>query len=483
MTGRDARKISVSRETIINIGAKILQSVLGFGGIVLFTRLIGSTGLGKYRTVTATAFIILIFSRSFGGTIKKRISEIDTDASEYLTLALLIHGGLTVLTVCGLYIGRRWAINYLGSIELTIGVALIVGSLGFFHILTSFQAGIGYPAKSTWLDTLRSVLTLSAQVSLLLLGFQALGVVLGLGFATFVTAVIIFLSIRPSLSIPTVETAHRTFEYARYTIPTNFVSELYKSADPILIKSFSGVESVGFYTVASQLVTPGSLFSNSVSSALSVKSSGVNSAGGDLQDDLTNSLAYCGIISIPILFGCLALPNALLQMELFGNTYTDAPGGILIGMAVFQVLTTFQAPIEAVINGSDRPDIIFRSNVVVLVIYVTASAGLGYFYGALGVVAGTVISEIFRLSYYQAITIRWFDSIIFPKAVKDQLISGGVMFAVVEFASIKINTENMIPLISIVALGAVVYFSVLLTISSHFRNTITRTMVEFDIIN
>lgn len=483
MTGRDTREISVSRETILNVGGKIIQSLFGIGSIVLFTRILGSEGIGKYRTVTAAAFILVILSRSFGGTIKKRISEIDTDPAEYLTLALLMHGGLTILVICFLYLVRKWAIDYFGSKELVAGIVLIVGSLGFFHILTSYLGGIGYPARSTWLDTLRSVLTLTVQGLLLFLGFQELGVILGLGLATFLTGMFIFISTRPSLSIPTPETARRVFEYARYLIPTNFVSELYQSADPLLIKTFSGSEAVGFYTVASQLVTPASLFSNSISSALSVKSSGVDSAGGDLTNDLTNSISYCGLLSIPILFGCLALPNALLQMDLFGQTYGNAPGGVLIGMAAFQLITTFEAPYEAVINGSDRPDIIFRTNVAVMMIYIIASTGLGYFFGMLGVVAGTVLSEIYRLTYYQVVTIRWFGSIIFPKSVRKQLISGGIMFVFVELVSLQVNTGSMIPLLLVVGFGAVVYFSALLIISPHFRKTLTRTLSEFDMID
>ncbi|MFB6225232.1 MAG: lipopolysaccharide biosynthesis protein [Candidatus Paceibacteria bacterium] len=478
MIERDTRKISVSKETLLNLGAKIIQAVFGFGGIILFTRMVGSEGIGKYRTVTAAAFIITIFSRSFGGTIKKRISEVDTDSSEYLTLALIIHGGLTIVAIGGLFTVKKWAVNYFGSLRLVVGLIIIVASLGLFHILTSYQAGIGYPARSTWLDTLRSVLTLLAQVLLIALGYQALGIVLGLGFATLVTSVVILLLLRPTISIPSLETVRRTYTFARYRIPSNFVEKLYQSADPLLIKTFSGVDSVGFYTVASQIVMPGSLFSNSISNALSVKSSGVASAGGSVQDDLTNSLAYCGLVSIPIFFGTLALPDAIIQMDIFGKTYTKAPGGILIFMAAFQVINTFEHPYQAVINGSDRPDVIFRSSTGVLITYLIFSVALGYFYGVFGVIAGTVLSEILRLGYYQIIVTKWFESFVFPRPAKDQIVSGLVMFIGVELVSIRVDTENMIPLIMIILLGAIIYFLTLLTISSHFRSTIHRTIYD-----
>jgi len=479
MIGRDTTRLSISREAFLNVGAKLVQIVLGFAGIIILTRMLGSDGLGRYRTVLAAGFLILSFSENIGEVIRKRIAEVETDPQEYITFGLLIHGSITVITGFGLFLGRSVAIPYFGSKALTAGVAIVVASLGFFTIINLYQGGIGHPARETWFDSLRSVLTLSAQVSVLVLGFQAFGVIVGFGIAAFVTGAFVWVSERPPLKIPTGRTIKRTYTYARYSIPSSFLSRFYQSADPLLIRLFSGASSVGYYTLASQLAQPGALFAASISNVLSVKSSGVDSVGGEIRRDLVNSTTYAGLISVPILFGALAISNAIMQSGLFGTTFGDAPGAVLIGIALMQVMSAYQKPFSSAIGGVDRPDIIFRVSLFVTLVYVPAAVGLGRLYGLLGVVAGTVIAESVRLVAYQFVSIRLFGGAVFPRPVGYQFFAGGVMFVAVEGLSQVTNPERLTILTLLISIGAIVYFSSLLITSHHFRQTVVRTLDEF----
>lgn len=478
MIGRDTTDLSISRETFLSLGGKMIQAGLGFVGTVAFTRMLGNDGLGRYRTVLAAAFVILTVSDDIAGVIKKRVAEVESESTEYLILALLIHGGVTVVTIVGLSLGNSIAIPYFGSAELAAGVGLITAFVGFFSVLNNYQGGIGYPARSTWTDTLRSVLTLGAQVGLLIVGYQEFGVVVGLAVASLISGLFVWFSVRPSPVVPTVETARRTFTYARHSVPSSFINGLYQRADPLLINTFSGAGAVGFYSLAVQLTQPGTLFGSSIGSALTVKSSGVDSVGGDVRRDLVNSTSYIGLIAVPILFGAFAISDALMQADLFGTTYNNAPGVVLIGIALIQVLNTYQKPFTSAISGSDRPDIILRVNLFVALLYAPAAIGLGIVYGFFGVIAGTVIAEGVRLIAYQFVSTRLFGGAVFPRPAGHQFLAGGVMFAVVEGLSRVTNPSRLTVLGLLISIGAVVYFSTLLVVSQHFRKTLFRTLSE-----
>jgi O-antigen/teichoic acid export membrane protein len=479
MIGRDTTKLSISREALLNIGGKFIQVVFGFAGIIVLTRLLGSDGLGRYRIVLAAGFFILSFSEDIAGIIRKRVAEIETDPEEYLSFGLIIHLGATIVTVAGLFFGRSIAVPYFGSASLTAGVVIVVASLGFFSIVNSYQAGIGYPAREMWFDSLRSVLVLCMQIAVLFLGFQAFGAIVGFGIATFATGVFIWLSIRPSFKTPTRQTVDRTFDYARYSIPSSFLGRFYQSADPLLIRSFAGANAVGYYTLASQLAQPGTLFASTISSVLAVKSSGVDSVGGDVREDLFNSMIYSGLISVPILFGAFAISDAIMQSGLFGSTFGSAPGAALVGIALMQLLTAYQRPFRSVIGGVDRPDINFRVKLLVTLIYIPTVVGLGNLYGLLGVISATVIAEAVRLLVYQYISVRIFEGVVFPKPIGHQFLAGFIMFGTVECLSRLTNPEQITMLGVLIGIGGIVYFSILLLISKHFRSTINRTFDEF----
>ncbi|QLG48891.1 oligosaccharide flippase family protein [Natrinema halophilum] len=480
MIGRDTTELSISREAFLNVGAKVIQAVLGFAGVIILTRMLGSEGLGRYRTVLAAAFFILTLSEDIAAVIRKRVAEVDTNPPEFLVLGLVVHCGVTIVTILGLFIARSAAVSYFGSAELTTGVAIVTASVGFFSVLNYYQAGIGYPARETWFDSLRSVFTLGAQVALLILGFQAFGALVGLAVASLVSGVFVWLSIRHKLVVPTARTAQRTYDYARHSLPSSIANNLYQRADPLLIRSFSGAGDVGFYALASQLTMPGTLFASSITSVLSVKSSGVSSVDGEVRRDLINSTTYIGLVSVPILFGVLSISNSIMQSNLFGTTYRNAPGLVLVGMGTIRVLDGFKKPFSAAVNGIDRPDINLRVKLFTLLVYAPIAIGLGQVYGLFGVVAATVIAEGVALISYQFVATRLFDGIVFPKPVGHQFLAGGVMFAAVEGLSRVMDLSQLAVLGFVIGVGAIVYFATLLLVSQHFRKTLVRTLNDFN---
>jgi O-antigen/teichoic acid export membrane protein len=179
------------------------------------------------------------------------------------------------------------------------------------------------------------------------------------------------------------------------------------------------------------------------------------------------------------LFGAFAIPDALMQAKLFGTTYNNAPGAVLIGVALIQLIYSYRVPFASAIEASDRPDIVLRVNLFSTLLYAPAAVGLGIRYGLFGVIVSTVLSETTRLIAYQLVAARFFDGTVFPRSVGYQFFAGGVMFVFVEVFSRIVNPSRLTVLGSLISVGAIVYFSVLILVSQHFRKTLFRTFNDF----
>lgn len=464
---RDTTTLGIGREALYSLISKITMGVVGFSGTFIFARVLGASGLGVYQTALAAAFVFTELSSGVSVAVRKRVSEVDTNPAKFLGGGLLLHILFSLLVLTAFLILRDPAIEYFGSRNLVIGVILIVISLGLFQVANRAYSGIGYPARSSWIDTIRSVLTLILQVWLLWVGLEVFGLIVGLAAATVVTALlaIVVAGIQPS--IPDQQTLEQIYDFARWSVPNGLLNNLYSSSDILIITAVAGSTPAGLYTVGRQLTQPAIYMASSIKNTLYVKSSGRYSAGQEVVKDLMNSVAYAGLIAIPIFFGALSMPSAIPR-TIFGGEFAAA-GGALIGMSLFQISNVYVSQFESVFGGIDRPDVIFRVNVGVTSFHLPLAVGLGYEYGLLGVISATVIAEGIRFVIYQCLAYDEFDRIIFPRPVIEQVLSGATMLVALEAALMFIKVRGWFILIPLICGGAVVYFATLFMISSHFR--------------
>lgn len=475
---RDTTTLGIGREALSGLISNIVMGALGFAGTLIFARVLGASGLGVYQTALAASFVFTELSSGIASAIKKRVSEVDTEAEEFLGAGLIIHTSFSIFVLLAFLVVKKPASSYFGSPEIAFGVIAVVMSLGLFQISNRMYGGIGYPARSSWMDTIRSAFTLVCQLGLLWAGLEAFGLIIGLTVGTLITVLltIMMAGIRPA--IPTRQTLSRIYGFARWSVPNGLLKNLYSSSDLLIITALASSASAGFYTAARQLVRPSTFISSSIGNALYVKSSGRHSAGREVVQDLLNSVAYAGLIAVPILFGALAMPSAIPR-TVFGGEFAAA-GGALIGLSFFQIFDVYVSQFESVFGSIDRPDTIFRVNVVVTVVHLPLAIGFGYEYGLLGVVAATVIAELIRFAVYQYLAYLEFDRIILPRPIIEQILSAGIMLAVLKAVLSVIEIRGWFVLILLVAGGAAIYFCTLFIISSHFRFALRNVIpVEF----
>lgn len=476
---KETTSLSIGRETLLSMGSKLLMAGIGFGGFLVFANWLGPTVWGNFKTVVAAAFVIEQLAAGVGLALRKRVSEVETDPAGYLGFGLLVHVGFSLLIVLSYVLLRPFAADYFGSATLAFGVVAAAVSLGLFDITNRFYAGLGYPAKASWVDSIRSVLTFALQLGFVLLGLEAFGLALGLASATLVAGVLSVVLARVYPTIPTVTSARRVYDFARFSVPNSLLKNLYDSADILFVKAFAGSAAVGFYSAGAQLAMPAAMFAGSIRDALTVKSSGLNSVGQGVRADLANSVSYAGLIAIPLFFGSLAMPREIVVTLLSSSFKGAAPA--LVGLTLYQVFNVYRLPFEATMEGVDRPNVVFRVNVATLAIHLPLALLLGSQFDLVGVIAATVVAEASRVVVYQYVSKTEFGGIVLTRPIGEQVVAGAAMCLVVFGVERFVFPVSGWPwLVVDVGIGAAVYFLTLLGISSHFRETIRHTLPWLD---
>jgi O-antigen/teichoic acid export membrane protein len=473
---RETHDLSISGEVLIGLSSKVLTMGFGFAAFVLFARQLGPASLGGYLLVVAGARLVSKIARGTGTAIKKRASEANTDPRELFGLGILVQIGLVAATTAVLSLTAQRIQWYIEAPNLVISVVGIVGTLGGFYISQQFYQGLGYPGYSSWIDTIRSIVTTIAQVGLLLttdLGSFAL--VIGLCMANGFSALIAVGLGRTWPAIPSRETIANVWRFGRWSVPDALVSDVYSRLDVLIIGAVVGNAAVAFYGTGLRLVQPAAFVAGSIGVPLMVRASGRHSRDMDVIHDLTNAVSYTSIIAIPIFFGSLAMPTAIVR-TVFGEGFGAAAPAV-VGLAAFQVVQTFGTPFTSVWEGIDRIDVEFKIALVVITFNIPLAIIAAYPYGLVGVIAATIAAELLRIVLYEALAYRIFDDIIFPRPVVEQIISGAVMFGVVTILADQVAVTGWLPLLALVSVGGVVYFGALFAVSRGFRHT-TKSVID-----
>jgi O-antigen/teichoic acid export membrane protein len=470
-------RLNVGRETLISLVSKFGMAAVSFGGVVVFARVLGPDGLGVYRTALAAGVALSSIPSGIGQAIKKRVSEVDVAPGRFLGTGLLLHLGASAAMLAAFLLAAPVTVPYFGSEGLALSVVAVFAALGAFQVTNQLYSGIGYPGLATTVDGARSAFVLAVQFVLLYLGMEAFGLAVGMAVGTAAAAGVSLLAAGVVPTPPTRAAFSRVSDFARWSVPTAMMDNLYANADVLILRTVAGNGPVGIYTTALQVSVPAAYIAGSIEDALEVKSSGLSSRGSEVRADLVNGVAYAGLFSIPAFFGALAIPEAIMR-TVFGTDFA-AGWPALVGMTLFQAFNSFRKPFAATVSGTDRPRLRFRVSLATVAVHLPGAVLLGLEYGLVGVVAATVVAEALRVALYQYVAHTTFDGVVLPRPVLDQLAAAALMFLSVRFV-----VRPLVPITAWYWLGLVVgvavalYFGILLAVSTHFRRTMRATLPD-----
>ena len=466
----EAAGVSLSRETLGGAVAQFGMAAIGFVGTILFARWLGPAEFGGVYLLYG---VVKLADRPMNGwslAAKKRLSESDALRSPAFGAQLAFDAGwIVVAAVAALLAGDALA-SYTGLAAAPLLFVVLLAAESTYESVDSLVQGRGRVSVATWTDALRSVLTLPAQVGFVAV-VGAAGMVYGLATASLLALPVIgyFVAARPSL--PSRSFVRSLADYARYSIPSSALGTAYDRLDVLLLGALLAPAAAGYYEVAWKLTLPAVFVADVAGRGLMAKVSGRAADGSGVGRDVSNTVAYAGVLAFPILFGTLALARPLV-VTVYGAEYAEA-AVLLVGLAGYRVIRTQSGPLMQAVNGLDRPDVGMKLSAAALAVNLALGVALTLRFGPIGVVAATVVAEAVRYAGCVAFlrsTVERFTPLSRPMGI--QVGASVVMYGAVSAAYGALGVRSWVDLIALVSLGGVVYVGLLVALSPGFRHTL-----------
>ncbi|SIR17656.1 Membrane protein involved in the export of O-antigen and teichoic acid [Haladaptatus litoreus] len=469
----EATDVNLGSETAKATIAKFAMAATGFFASILFARELGPTMFGGYYLLFGATKLADRPLTGWATASKKRFSEDATKRREIIGAQFLFNA-VWILFASG--VALLLADNLRSYSGLTMAPLLFVILLVSESNYESFDRVLkarGQIGIATWIDALRSYLTLPLQIVFVFVfaGYGADGMVYGLVGATAVTFPIIIFYLRVRPTIPSLGTLRSLFRYARYSIPTDFFATLYNRFDMILLGVLLVPATAANYEVAAQLTMPATFVATLAGSGLMPRVSRLASEGRTVGQEITNTISFASILAIPILFGALSIPKALV-VTVYGPKYTLG-ASLIAGIAAYRFVSTQTTPLSQTMNGLDRPDVNMRISSIALAANILLGVVLTHQFGAIGVVVATIVAESFIYVSTAYVVKREVPSVkLFPRPLRTQIGVGALMFFVVSAVGRVVVVRSWFDLGILLAVGVTTYVGVLLVVSPAMRTTV-----------
>ena len=465
--------------SVIYLISKFTGSVLGFIATIYFARLLGEEILGYYGiTLAVVSWLGIIGSVGFGQAIIKRISE-GKEPEAYLTAGLLIKGSLLTTVSFGVFAFREQLNSYVGA-PVSSFVVLILFSHFFLTLVKSSLQGYHLVHIYAPLSTAKEGIRSATMIFLVYFGWELSGMLFGYATGTILVSLIGIWIIKPHFTTPNIDHFKSLFNFAKFSWLGSMQKKTFSDVDILVLGVFVSAGFTGVYVVAYSLAKFLDIFASALQTTLFPELSKLSAIGDtDMIRTLTNdALTYAGLFVIPGIIGSAILGDRLMRVygpgfEIGAQVLTILLVGILAYSYNKQLLNT--------LNAIDRPDLAFRSNIVFILTNVTLNVALIYTYGWIGAAVATALSAFvgFIFSFYY--TKAYVQFHVPYREMIFQWIAAIGMGVLVYWARIYSEPSwladyNTPFVVSLVGLGALAYFSILFTISSTFRQTISRNI-------
>jgi len=478
--------MKIGQTSIIVFLSKLLGSLLGFIGTLYLARELGAGVIGVYALITTVVgWLVLFADLGVGSAMVKRISEGEQQGKYLVAGVVWVLSFAAVLSVAVVLV-QPVIESYIGEFDeyVTLSVVwfiigLLLSRLTYIMILRILRGEHKVHIVGL-LDPVNIGGQSLIQIGLVFVGFELFGMLVGaiLGSLLAGLAGLVWVSVHPAR--PAKHHFWRLFNYAKFSWLGKLQSRAFNEVDILLLGVFVQTSLVGVYSVAWSLAKFLDLFGTAIRSTLfpelSYKSAqeSKQAAAGLVED----SLAYTGLVATPGFVGGVLLGDRLLA--LYGEEFAD--GSAVLGFLILAVLLfSYQKQLMGALNGLDRPDLAFRVNAV----FIALNAGLNLVlisqYGIEGAAVASVLSTAVSLAlvYYMlsGLITFTFPATQIARQWAAALAMGVVVLAVREgIETANLVNNNAVIVVSLVSLGAGVYFLTLLAISAEFRATVDRNL-------
>jgi O-antigen/teichoic acid export membrane protein len=476
----------IGQTAFVDFISTLTASALGFVATIYIARVIGPEPLGIYYVVVGLVSVAALTGDvGVAGAVAKRVSE-GTDQFEYAVAGASIIGSLFVIVIISIMLFRSQIVSYVNYPAVGyIGVILLVVLLN--GLLNSLLVGLDLVHISGMLSPLRVGGRALTQIGLVIAGMGTAALFLGhiFGFLIAVVVALYFvLKNLQSFSRPSKYHFEQIADFAKYAWLGRLRGQMFSYADVLILGYFVSSSLVGIYVVAWNISHLLITFSGSLITTLFPKMSSISAEKNEqaVSDLVEKSLGFAGLFLIPGLFGGILLSEQILLI--YGSEFQQG-SQILSILIVSNLLMGYQNQLTRTLSAVDRPELSFWVNFGFIISNVILNIFLISSYGWIGAAIATTVSVGLSL----VLAYKYVNDIIefkFPiNEIIKQCISAGVMFIGVYILlqlekRYHIIDHNIIVVITLVVVGATIYFIILSKMSTSFRNTVDRN-IPFEI--
>lgn len=477
-----AGRLRIGQTSIVVFISKVLSSALGFAATVYIARLLGADALGIYSlALTVVSWLGFLGTMGVTSGIKKRVSEQEEPAA-YAVAGALMMTALFIIAAIVILLFREQINSYIGYPAAGYAI-LMLGVTLLGNAISAILNGQHLVHVAGVLSPVNSGSRAGAQIAAITAGLGLAGMLGGyvIGYLVFII-IGSFVAVRslPVLRLPQRRHIQRILSFAKYAWLGGLKGKAFNWVDIALLGALVSTSLVGYYTAAWNIAQFLAIFSAAVSQTMFPKMSetAANDNPEAIADLLNTALSFSGLIMIPGIVGSMLLGGDILAV--YGSDFRQAGVvlSILIGATLLQ---SYQKQLTTTLNSLDRPDAAFQVNLVFIVSNVVLNIGLILIYGWVGAAIATVASVAvsLALAYYYVDILLEFR---FPiSEVVKQWVAAGIMGAtlilLLQFRSEYLSIGDDIAVeLSLMPVGAIIYFSVLLILSAQFRMTVRNNM-------
>ena len=368
-----------------------------------------------YFALSVLAVVGLFGFLGIGRSTARFVTEYDQKAPgqvpHILRWTMLLLAGLGLLGSVALVVGSEWIAGLLGEPALApflvLGTVYVVGRSFWGYLLAIFQ-GFNRVTWSAALRAINGVARVLLATALVVVGFGALGALVGYAVAFVLTAVVgvVVLYWRFVRRIETAEQREPGLlrQVVRYSVPTAATQAsivLDSKVDTILVGVLMNPAAVGFYTLASQVadivVVPAESLGFTISPALGEQKA------GDQPDRAAriyeSSLEYVLLLYVPAAAGVVLVAEPAV-LTIFGEPYA----GAIPALQVFGGLVVARGVHKVTGDGLDFLGLA-RVRAVARGVAATANFGLNLLLIPIYGVVGAAVATVVTYSAYTAVNV------------------------------------------------------------------------------
>lgn len=462
--------------------SSLLASAIGFLATLYIARLLGAEPLGIYHLALGlVSWLGIVGKVGFSGAITKRLSE-GEEQGEYVVAGASIIFTLFLVIAAGIFLFRPHVVAYIGYPAALFIILILLVSLAL-ELVNSLLVGLHLVHISGFLSPLKIGGRSGFQLFFITIGLSTAGLFVGhiAGFAV-VLGIGLYFVVRslPEISRPRKRHYEGLVDFAKFSWLGSLQSRMFSYTDIVVLGFFVSSVLIGVYAVAWNIAQFLIIFSGALKSTLFPEMSEMSTKSEPqaVSQIVEQSLSFGGLFLLPGLFGGALLGERLLR--LYGPEF--AQGSVILTFLILaNLFMGYQNQLLNTLNAIDRPDLAFRVNAVFVGVNLTFNVILVYLYGWIGAAIATTASVAISL----ILAYRHVDSIIdfdLPLGeIAKQGIAAMVMAAMV-YAGLflennyRVLGHNLATVLILVMGGAGIYFLVLLSLSTEFRETVDRNL-------